>query len=65
MISIELTVDQNEIESAMIDMHDDDLIDMIVSVVERSGSSELTKTLIGKLGNTYTYLEETLGDGAE
>ena len=39
MISIELTVDQNEIESAMIDMHDDDLIDMIVSVVERSGSS--------------------------
>jgi hypothetical protein len=65
MISIELTVDQNEIESAMIDMHDDDLIDMIVSVVERSGSSELTKTLIGKLGDTYTYLEETLGDGAE
>jgi len=62
MISIELTVDQNEIESAMIDMHDDDLIDMIVSVVERSGSSELTKTLIGKLGNTYTYLEETFGE---
>ena len=65
MISIQIDIDREQVEEAMMDMTSDDLVEMIVSVMERVGAPRLVKSLIGELGNTYTYLEETFGDGAE
>lgn len=62
MISIEVSVSRDDIEGAMVDMNADDLADMIVSVVERYGAPRFTKSLIGMLGDTYTYLEETFSE---
>jgi hypothetical protein len=65
MISIQIDVDREQVEEAMMDMTSDDLVEMIVSVMERVGAPRLVKSLIGELGDTYAYLEETFGDGAE
>ena len=62
MISIQLDVGQDEIEDAMVDMGEDELVGMIVSVMERFGVPRVVKSLIGQLGDTYTYLEETFGE---
>ena len=62
MISIQLDVGQDEVEDAMVDMGADELVEMIVSVMERVGAPRLVKSLIGELGDTYTYLEETFGE---
>lgn len=68
MISIQIDVDEYQVETAMVDVANEDgdaLVDLVLAVVERVGSPRLVKSLIGKLGDTYTYLEETFGDGAE
>lgn len=67
MISIQIDITKDQIEDAIVDMCDytDEIADLFISVIERVGSPRLAKSLIGKLGDTYTYLEETFGDGAE
>lgn len=65
MISIQIDIDQQQIEDALLDLNSDDLVELIVGVMERVGAPRLVKSLIGELGDTYTYLEETFGDGAE
>ena len=62
MISIQIDIDRERVEEAMMDMTSDDLVETVVSVMERVGAPRLVKSLIGKLGDTYTYLEETFGE---
>lgn len=65
MISVEVKINRDHVEDAMVDMNADDLVDMVITVMERVGSARLVKSLIGELGGSYTYLKETFGDGAE
>jgi hypothetical protein len=69
VISIQIDIGKDQVENAMLDLYEygenDELLDLIVSVVERTGDLSIAKNLIGKLGDTYTYLEETFGDGTE
>lgn len=68
MISIQIDISKDQIEDALVDLGewvDDSFIALIVSAVERIGDPSIAKNLIGRLGDTYTYLEETFGDGAE
>jgi len=68
MISIQIEITKDQIEDALVDLGmwaDGDFLSLIVSTVERIGDPSIAKDLIGKLGDTYTYLEETFGDGAE
>lgn len=65
MISIQIDIDPQKIEDALLDLNSDELVDLIDGVMERIGAPRLVKSLIGKLGETYTYLEETFDDGSE
>lgn len=65
MIYAQLKINQTEVEDALVDVGEDEpsrLIELITAVVEKIQSPELIKELIGKLGDTYTYLEETFGE---
>lgn len=65
MIYVELEITKDQVEEALVEMIEYDLVRLIKSVMERVGDASLVKELIGELGDTYTYLEETFGDGAE
>lgn len=68
MISIQIDIDRYQMEDALVDLAtwaDSDFLSLIAGAVERIGDPSIAKDLIGKLGDTYTYLEETFGDGAE
>lgn len=68
MIHAQLKINQTEVEDALVDVGEDEpsrLIELITAVVEQIQSPELIKELIGKLGDAYTYLEETFGDGTD
>lgn len=66
MISVQVNIDRQQIEDSIVDTlgfaDHDDLLDLIVSVMERVGSPVAVKDLIGMLGYTYAYLEETFGE---
>lgn len=66
MISVQVNIDRQQIEDSIVDTlgfaDHDDLLDLIVSVMERVGSHVAVKDLIGMLGYTYAYLEENFGE---
>lgn len=62
MIYVELEIGKDQVEDALVDMIEYDLVRLIKSVMERVGDASLVKELIGELGDTYTYLEETFGE---
>lgn len=65
MIYVELEIGKDQVEDALVDMIEYDLVRLIRSVMERVGDASLVKELIGELGDTYTYLEETFGEASE
>ena len=65
MISIQIDISAAEVEDALVFTNPEGFVEMVVSAVERIGDPKLAKDLIGKLGDTYAYLEETFGDGTE
>lgn len=68
MITVQLDINAYQVETAMVDtalVDPEALNDLILAVFERIGDPKLVKSLIGKLGDAYTYLEETFGNGAE
>ena len=66
MISVQIDITREQIEDAMADMFEsgapEELLGMIISVIEQTGSPHFAKSLIGLLGDTYTQLEETFGE---
>lgn len=65
---MQIDISKDQIEDALVDLGtwaDSDFLSLIVSTVERIGDPSVARTLIGKTGDTYTYLEEAFGDGAE
>jgi len=70
VISIQIDIDAHQVENALVDLGSGTrdgvrFIDLVVWSAERIGDPALVKDLIGKLGDTYTYLEGTFGDGTE
>jgi len=67
VINIQIDIDREQVEDALVDLGtwaDTDFIALIVSTVERVGDPSIAKSLIDRLGDTHAYLEEVFG-GAE
>lgn len=62
MINIEIEVNKDMIEDALVDMIESDFALLVVSVVERMGDRDLIKELIGRLGESYEYISKTFYD---
>lgn len=67
MISVQVDISAGQVESALVALGDGyrdgiSFNDIVVWAAERIGEPSMIKELIGRLGDTYTYLEETFGD---
>jgi hypothetical protein len=65
VISIQIDISTDQVEDALVDLAtwaDSDFLSLIAGVVERIGDPEIAKDLIGKLGDTYTYLKDVFDE---
>lgn len=65
MISIQIDIDQDQVHGALTDMgynNGADLVEFVVGVVEFVGDPSIAEALIGRLNETYIYLQEAFGE---